>query len=176
MRWFSSEVHRHEPALRSYLHSSFPAVRDVDDVVQESYLHILRKSAVMPIRSARAFLFTVARNLALDHVRRNRRSPIDAFGDLAALPVADTGERADVAKTVSRDEKVRRLIEAIDGLPPRCREVVVLRKLKLLPQREVAERLGISEKGVEIQLLRGRTKCRSYLRKHGIRSHSLEKP
>lgn len=168
-RWFAEEMHPHESSLRSYLHGSFPAVRDVDDVVQESFLRVWRARAAQPIESARAFLFKVARHLAIDYLRHDRRSPIETVGDLAALNVSE--ERPAVPATVSRNEKIQLLISAIDDLPPKCREVVVLRKLKFVPQREVALRLGISEKGVEIQLTRGLARCREFLRKRGV--HSL---
>ncbi len=167
-RWFVEEMHPHESSLRSYLHGSFPAVRDVDDVVQESFLRVWRARAAQPIASARAFLFKVARHLALDVLRHERRSPIDPVGDLATLNVSE--ERRAVAATVSRNEKIQLLIAAIDDLPPKCRQVVILRKLKFVPQREVAAQLGISEKGVEIQLTRGLARCRDYLQKRGVSS------
>ena len=168
-RWFSEEVQPHEPSLRAYLRASFPSVAvDIDDVVQTSYLRIWRKRAEEPIQSAKAFLFTIARHLAVDLIRREQRSPIESVGDLATLDVID--EKASTADTVSHAERVRLLVEAIDALPPRCREVMILRKLKFLPQREVAERLGISEAGVEIQLTRGLARCRDHLRQRGIAS------
>jgi RNA polymerase sigma-70 factor (ECF subfamily) len=167
-RWFAEEVHPHESSLRSYLHGSFPAVRDVDDVVQESFLRVWRSRAAGPIGSARAFLFKVARHLAIDLVRRHRRSPIESVGDLAALHVSE--DVAPIPAQVSRNEKVQLLIAAIDSLPPKCRDVVVLRKLHLLSTREVAARLAVSEKGVEIQLTRGLARCREFLRRHGVES------
>ena len=141
-------------------------MRDVDDVVHESYLRILKQKAVAPIQSARALLFTVARHLALDHLRSARRSPVQAVADLSAVEVQDTRPR--VSSAVSKNEKIRLLTEAIDALPAKCREVVVLRKLKLLSQKEVAARLNISEKGVENQLARGLERCRAFLRKRGV--------
>jgi len=166
--WFVAEVESHERSLRAYVHYSFPAVRDVDDVVQVSFLKLWQKRAAEPIRSAKAFLFTVARNVALDVIRHNRRSPIEAVGDLAALNVLE--DKPTASALASRAERVQLLIDAIDSLPSRCREVVILRKLKFVPQREVAARLGISEKGVEIQLTRGLGRCRDYLARHGVDS------
>lgn len=168
-QWFSEEVQPHEPSLRAYLHASFPSVHsEIDDVVQTSYLRIWRKRAEEPIQSAKAFLFTIARHLAVDLVRRAKRSPIEAVGDLASLDVID--DKVSIADAVSHAERVRLLVAAIDALPPRCREVMVLRKLKFLPQREVAARLGISEAGVEIQLTRGIVRCRDYLGRRGVSS------
>jgi len=59
-------------------------------------------------------------------------------------------------------------------LPARCREVVYLRKLKRLPQKEVAARLGISVRTVESQCALGMKRCEAYLRKHGIESFGYD--
>jgi RNA polymerase sigma-70 factor (ECF subfamily) len=47
------------------------------------------------------------------------------------------------------------LVEALEALPPRCREVVVLRKVDGLSQREVAAEMGIAEDTVEKQIAKG---------------------
>jgi RNA polymerase sigma-70 factor (ECF subfamily) len=167
-RWFAEEVRTHEPLLRSYLRGSFPAVRDVDDVVQESYLRIFRTRAAEPVRSAKAFLFRVARNIALDFVRRKRNCPIDAVGDLAALPVLE--ERRSVIEAISVEERLDVLAEAIAALPPRCREVIMLCKIKGLTRREAAERLGLSEKTVDEHVFRGFQRLDAELRKRGVSS------
>ncbi len=167
-QWFAEQVQPHEPALRSYLRTAFPALRDLDDVVQESYVRVWRRHVSRPIQSTKAFLFTVARRLVFDGLRRERRSPIEAGAEAAALSAPDL--RPTSAERVSEAEKVELLIQAIDALPARCRDVVILRKLQLLPQREVAARLGISEKGVENQLARGLSRCRAFLEARGMRS------
>lgn len=166
-RWFSEEVQAHEGSLRAYVRTSFPAVRDVDDVVQESFLRIWRARAGQPVRFARAFLFRIARNIAVDLVRRNRIAPFEAVRDLEALPVSTSGP--DAATAADDQQKLAMLANALDALPARCREVVILRKLESVPQKEVARRLGIAEKTVEAQLARGIARCEDYLRKHGVR-------
>ena len=165
-RWFTEEVHPHDAQLKAYLRSSFPAVRDVEDVVQESYLRIWRSRAAQPIHSARAFLFKVARHVALNLVARQRASPVIGVGDLAALPVLE--DRPGVVETVGKNEKLRLLVQALATLPPRCREVTILRKLKGVPQKQVAAQLGIAEKTVEEQVARGVKRCENYLRRRGV--------
>jgi RNA polymerase sigma-70 factor (ECF subfamily) len=152
--------------LRTYLRRSFPSVRDVDDVVQESYLRVWTACATHPIRCARGFLFKVARHLALDLVRRNRISPVDTVRDLADLPVVE--ERADAVDALNTKEKIQLVAEAVASLPARCREIVILRKLQGYSQREVAARLGLSEKTVEVQVARGMKRCEHFLRARGV--------
>lgn len=165
-RWFDAEVRPHEPALRGYLRGAFPAVRDVDDLVQESYLRMWRARAAQPIQSAKAFLFTVARRLALDHVRREAISPISGVNDLSGLPVIIEGP--DAVEAISAQEKIRLLAEAVGSLPGRCREIVLLHKIHGLPQREVAARLGLAEKTVENQVALGVKRCEEFFRRRGI--------
>jgi RNA polymerase sigma-70 factor (ECF subfamily) len=166
-RWFAEEVHPHDAQLKAYLRGAFPAVRDVDDVVQESYLRIWQARAAQPIQFAQAFLFKIARHLALDHVRREKIAPFLSVGDSAASSVLEPGPNA--ADTATAQEKLRMLADAIEHLPARCRQVVILRKLQSVSQREVAARLGISEKTVEAQLARGLARCEHYLRRRGVR-------
>ena len=168
-RWFAEQVHPHDSQLKAYLRSSFPAVRDVEDVVQESYLRIWRSRAVQPIHSAKAFLFTIARHVALNLLDRQRNSPVIFVGDLAVLPALE--DKPCVVETVGKQEKLQLLVQALASLPPRCREITVLRKLKGVPQREVAEQLGIAEKTVEEQVARGVRRCEDYLRRRGVTTY-----
>ncbi len=165
-RWFAAEVQPHEGALRGYLRSSFPSVRDVDDVVQESFLRIWRARAAQPIQSAKAFLFQVARRLAVDTVRRDR---LDFVGDVREFAGSSVYEEAPcAAEAASTLERVRLLTDAVEALPARCRQVFVMRKLHGLSQRETAARLGLSERTVEVQVARGMKRCGEYLRQRGV--------
>ena len=93
-RWFAEQVQPHQAQLRSYLRGTFPTVRDVDDVVQESLLRIWQARARQTIRSAKDFLFQTGRNVATDMIRRERVSPIDFVADLGALSTLETGPSA----------------------------------------------------------------------------------
>jgi RNA polymerase sigma-70 factor (ECF subfamily) len=174
-KWFTDEVRPYDAQLKAYLRGAFPSVQDVDDVVQESYLRLWHVRAAGPIRSARAFLFTVARRLAIDGVRRGIASPIDAVEDISRLPVAD--EKADVAREAEHRERLAILGDAISRLPERCRAVFLLHKIQNLSRRETAERLGLAEKTVEVQTARAMERCGEYLRRRGVTglfSHARE--
>jgi len=162
-RWFADEVHPHDAHLKAYLRGAFPAVRDVDDVVQESYLRVWKARAAHPIASAKAFLFTVARRLALDLVRSQRRSPVIAVTDLSRLFVLD--DARDAGATATTAEEIELLVEAVDSLPARCREIFILRKLQGVPQKDIAARLGLSEQTVQVQASRGMRRCAEFFRR-----------
>lgn len=166
-RWFAEEVQPHESSLRSYLKGSFPAVRDVDDLVQESYLRLLKARAAHPIQCARAFLFGVARHLAVDVIRKEKRTTAhEVVADFGSLDVLE--DKADAAETASVRQEIALLAEALHSLPPRCREVMILRKLDRLSHREIAQRLGITVATVEAQIFRGMEKCTHHLRSRGV--------
>lgn len=156
-RWFAEEVQPHEAHLKAYLRGAFPRMRDVDDVVQESYLCLWRRRVGEPIRSAKAFLFVAARRIALDLVRRQARSPVIAVKDLSALFALDEG--ADASSSAAEAMQVALFTEAVAALPPRCREIFLLCQVEGLPQREVALRLGLSENTVAVQSARGLQRC-----------------
>lgn len=166
--WFMQEVHPHEPSLRAYLRHSYPSTRDLDDVVQESYLRIWKAAALRPVESAKAFLFKIARNIVIDLGRRGQINPTVAVTDLAALPVIEEGPG--VVEIACTREEILVLADAIDALPARCREILILRKLRNVPQKAIAVQLGLSEQTVQVQVCRGVKRVAEYLRRHGIAS------
>ena len=165
-RWFSEEVQPHESSLRSYLRRVFPLLPDVDDLVQESYARLIRAREAGKVSYAKAFLFTTARNAALDFFRRRQIVRIDGVADLAALPVIE--DRPDAAETVSRQQELALLAEAVKTLPERCRQVVTLRLLYAMSHKEIAAELGISDQTVKAQLAKGMRRCAEYLAARGL--------
>ena len=143
-------------------------MRDLDDVVQESYLRIWKARAAQPINSAKAFLFTIARHLALNTLRRERRSPIVPVKDLTRLFVADHTPDASAAAALTQE--IDLLVAAIAALPPRCREIFILRRLRGVPQKEIAACLGVSEQTVQVQAVRGLRRVEMHLRRRLARS------
>lgn len=164
-RWFEEQVHPYDAQLKSYLRSSFPSIRDVNDIAQETYLRIWTARLAKPVHFTKSFLFTIARHLAFDTLRRNRVSPISVM-EMPLSPVMDRGPG--VIDIVCSREETALLVEAIDTLPSRCREIIILRKLKGLPQAAIAEQLQISEHTVEVQVMRGMKRCDEYLRRRGV--------
>jgi RNA polymerase sigma-70 factor (ECF subfamily) len=140
-------------------------VRDVDDVVQESYLRIWRARLAQPIHSTKSFLFQVSRHLALDPVRRERVTPIDSITDPTGLSVMD--DRPGVVETACTHDELKLLAEAIHMLPGRCREVMILRQIEGIPQKEIAARLGISVLTVQVHVVNGLRRIEACFRSHG---------
>jgi len=166
--WFAREVHSHDRQLKAFVRGTYPAVRDIEDVVQESYLRLWKAAAQEPIDSAKAFLFHVARRVALNFIRKQRNAPFDPFGDRVAARIVE--EKPDAAEALLVQERIDLLADALMTLPPRCRDVTVLHKVKGLSHKEVAVQLGISERTVEAHVRTGVSRCHAYLSKLGLES------
>lgn len=144
--WFVREVLPLEADLMQYLHHNWRNQSDIADLRQDVYVRVLEGAKREIPERARQFVFTTARNLLVDRVRRERIVPFDAVADADALGLemdAPGPERT----TLARDE-LRRLQTALDRLPERPRQAVVMRRVEGLTGREIAARMGISEAAV----------------------------
>jgi RNA polymerase sigma-70 factor (ECF subfamily) len=81
-------------------------------------------------------------------------------------------EGAAIPESVARAEDLQLLIHAIQSLPDRCRQIMTLRKIYGLSQKEIARKLEISEHTVEAQGAIGLRKCIEYFRRHGYGTRS----
>jgi RNA polymerase sigma-70 factor (ECF subfamily) len=172
-RWFSEHVQPHEPALRAYLSRRFPSLPDHDDLVQETYARLLRVEDPVRLVHPKAFLFTTARNAAIDLFRR-RRHPHEAIEEVIELPVLEPA--AGVVETLERRQRREVLTEALQALPERCREVMLLRYLDGCSGREIAGRLGISLGTVKGHLLKGVRDCARFFEARGLVDSARETP
>lgn len=161
-RWFEAELQPHASRLRAWLRSQFPNVADVEDFVQEAMMQVLRAHAATPVRSPKAYLFVAARNLAISHQRRQAVRRTESLEQVAAWNLPD--DEADVRHEVARAQELEMLADAIQQLPTRCRQVLTLRKLYGLSQKETAAQLGIAEHTVEIHTATGLQKINRYFR------------
>ncbi|GAB5561552.1 MAG: RNA polymerase sigma factor [Synoicihabitans sp.] len=162
-RWLFEEVLPHETDLRGWLRNRFPVIKDVDDLVQESYRRLLQAKQTGSIANSKAFLFVVARNLALNQIRHLQyERPKDATNIDPLTIVADVNSPLE---SVEHQDDLEQLIEAIQCLPQRCRQIFTLRKIYGLSQKEVAAKLGVSVKTVEAQVSIGLRKCLEFFEK-----------
>lgn len=142
----------HFPAVRTYLVRRLGCAEAGRELAQDVFLKLLMQPQVGPLRNPRGFLLTVARNLSIDRLRaeaiRPILEPIEDHEDTLLDPVSDPAR-------ISEDRQhLRILVEGIEKLPPKSRDVFFLYRFEGLAQREIADRLGISAKTVEANLAR----------------------
>lgn len=144
---FDDIFRAHYPALVGSAEAMLRDRAAAEEVVQDVLLELWRRRETLSIdTSLRAYLFRATRNRALNRIRHER---VQRRGE-PILAVTDAPPPADAAVAEQEiDEAVRR---AIAGLPPRCREVFELSRIRGLRYAEIAEALGISVKTVEAQM------------------------
>lgn len=166
---FAAELQSHQGPLKSWLRSRFPWLGEVDDIAQEAVFRLWRRQNredAAPLRSPKAALFSIARNAVVDLARHRAVARTDSVAEMGELSVLDGG--ADVVETVAARQELEFLADALRELPTRCRQVITLAKIYGLSEREVAERLGISENTVRTHVVRGMERCTEYLRARGV--------
>jgi RNA polymerase sigma-70 factor (ECF subfamily) len=151
--WFVTEVLPLEPAFMRFLMRNWHDKTEAADLRQESYLRIYEAAKRERPHPVKPFLFSVGRNLMIDRLRQKNVVPIETVGDIEGLNISDDGPTPE--QRVAARQELRRLQSALDNLPARCRQVIVLRRIHGLSQREVAAKMGIKEETVESQIVKG---------------------
>ncbi|HEY5238561.1 MAG TPA: sigma-70 family RNA polymerase sigma factor [Rhizomicrobium sp.] len=151
--WFAREVLPLEAILMEYLHHNWRNTSDIKDLRQDVYIRVCEAARQKFPDRPKQFLFAIARNLLIDRVRRGNVVPIEAAADLDALEVA--ADAPGPERTIIARDELRQLQAALDRLPPRCREVVMLRRVEGLSRSEIAHRMGVTEGTVSQHLEHG---------------------
>ncbi|HTL68167.1 MAG TPA: RNA polymerase sigma factor [Lacunisphaera sp.] len=134
--------------LRRYLARMLGSRSEAEDVAHDAYLrvypHVQDQSALNP----KAVLYTTARRLAINRLKRRDIAPI-----AGATPDADLAASSapGVVQQVMARQELDQLEAAIARLPEGCRAVLLLRKIELLSHQEIGRRLGIAVSTVEKQ-------------------------
>ncbi|MCA9636577.1 MAG: sigma-70 family RNA polymerase sigma factor [Myxococcales bacterium] len=130
---------------------------DVEDLIQRTFeVATARRQEIREGTSFRGFLFGVARNLLLDHLRRRyRRGPHDPISECS---LADLGTSP--SEAVHRGEREALVQEAIRRVPLDQQIILELAHWEGLSGREIAEALGIPENTVRSRLARARAALR----------------
>ena len=134
--------------LRRYLARLLGNTTEAQDVAHDAYLRVFPDGKPSHAHQPEAMLYTTARRLAINRLKRRSISPLDAEG--AAFANA-TSASPGVAQQVMARQEWQLLETAIAQLPEGCRTVLLLRKVELLSHHEIAQRLGIAVSTVEKQ-------------------------
>jgi len=154
---------REEAALRRVIQRYVRDASTVDDVFQEVSIKVLRRlDTVREPAALRGWLFQLARNACLDHLRReDRRSAA------SQTALAEHSARGDLGRNPSEQflstERIDAVRRALARLPESQREVIRLRIEDGLDHLAISKHLGISRQAVEVRLCRGRAALKEQL-------------
>lgn len=164
--WYHSELKQHEAELRRFVAAKAVHESDVEDIVQESFIRLIRIKSTADIRAPRGLLFALAKNIMCDLLRKKYRNRTDFLPDLDAFnDYSDDNSHHD--KISSSDEQLL-LQEAIRSLPKKCKVIFVLHYIDRLSHKQISERLGVSSHTVHSQLKIGMRKCREFFESRGL--------
>ena len=164
--WFLNQIFRHRADLQRFLQQFTSGAEDIEDLIQETYVRVYSLPDYQAVDSPKAYLFTIARNLAVERARRVTSHATDSVADVEALNVFSLESAADVQLDARR--RFESFCTAVDSLPPMCRRAFVLRKVYKLSHSEIAEVLGVSPSTIEKHVVKGLRRCRDYLRERGM--------
>lgn len=147
--------------LLSFLTGLLRCPHDAADVAQDSFVRLLATKDSHAVRQPRAFLYRIAKNLAVDSVRRRQVRARHLTELTDAVDTPSPQPRPD--QKLEREQLSCALRDLIATMPPRRREVFVLYRYEQLTQADIAERIGISTTMVERHLSKAMAHCRERL-------------
>ncbi|TFH86232.1 RNA polymerase sigma factor [Billgrantia azerbaijanica] len=161
-RAFSPETlyRRYRQELLAHLQGIVRDAEIAEDLLQESFVRLLRLPDAEAVRQPRPFLYRVASNLALDHLRRCRRLPEHESEAALMELISPAPEPWD---ELVQERQRSALGETLGRLSPRAREALVLVRYREMTGREAAREMGISQTMVEKHLGRALRQCREML-------------
>ena len=160
--------------LKRFLARFFSDRQDIEDVAQEAYLRAYVAEQQKEIEQPKAYLFRIARNVALTQLTKKSKMITDYLEESGASMVIECGAAAD--SEVEALESLGLYCDAVAALPEKCRQVFLLRKVHGLAHKEIAERMSMSVSSVEKYLLRGILECKAFVQQQEGHVPNLEAP
>ena len=164
--FFEQLCRAHEAQLLAYLTQMLGRVDLAREVAQDTFEQLHRLYRPEQVLFPRAMLFKVATNFALMHLRRRRVESAVVSGPAGMEEVPDQAAGPD--RQVMAAQIAQRLAAVIEELSPPLRAVFVLAHVQGRPRKEIAARLGISERRVDKRMTRALRQCRVRLSSQGI--------
>jgi RNA polymerase sigma-70 factor (ECF subfamily) len=157
---------QHRGHLQTFFFRRVHSHPDAAELAQEVYVRMLRVPDMEAIRNPEAYLYTVASNLGKEHARQEHK-------DAAVLDIEDPlvqeqlAELPAFAGQLDTEQRIKRLREVLQQLPPKCRAAVILQYWHGLSYEEIAQRLGVSTHMVKKHLSQALVHCRRRMARLG---------
>ena len=166
---FEALVRKHERLVTTCVYSIIGNADDVADVSQETFLKVYKSlSSFKGDSEFSTWLYRIAKNTALDHVRRRKQSTvsIDSSGEEGeGMELPDNDMSSSPEKKVLDNEKKENLYKALLSISDEHREIIILRDLNGYSYEDIADKLEIEPGTVKSRLSRAREALRKKLLK-----------
>lgn len=139
---------------------------DIEDIVQETFLHSFAAARTQEVKNPRAFMAKIARNIALNHVDRAAQRLNVSMDDATESHPELEGLTPSLENQCQAEDQFLVFCRAVAEMPSSCRKVFILKKVYGLSQREIAEYLDISESTVEKHVAKGLVLASQYMASH----------
>ncbi len=144
--------HRTKGRLKGFLINTLPKDEDAESIMQEVYLKLwTSRKFVQPEKKLETYLYTIARNMVID-VMRKRLHKQKYLEELFTQLAEDHKNNLDTITIVEYSELEKKIVELIDQLPEKRREIFKLNRIEGLTYKEIADQLQISENTVDSQM------------------------
>jgi RNA polymerase sigma factor (sigma-70 family) len=140
-------IRRYHESLIQFLRQRLRVPEDALDVAQETYIRMMQYQDSRQIRSPSSMLFRIAINVANDLGRAERARGMRSQCNVDDLDLASDEPSAERQLTAREDLEL--LYQTIEALPPKCRQVFLLSRVRRMTYGEIAQHCGISRKMVE---------------------------
>jgi RNA polymerase sigma factor (sigma-70 family) len=158
---FADLFRTHFRSLRHYLSTLVRTPEIADELTQEVFARIYLSYRLTNIDSPRGLLFRTARNLALNHLLRQRTVTFEHLEDRPGFELQDEAPSAE--RWLSAREELELVATVIAELPPKCRQVFLLLRINGLSIQEVAREMKLSETMVRKYATRALDHCHARL-------------
>ena len=166
-QFLSELVAQYAGPLEKYLARKLDSPDDAAELAQEAFLRLHRLEQPENLDNARAFLFQVATNLAVDQLRRrqlhyrflNMEKALSHEGE----PVDSNAAGASPEQIVGARERLAAIYQAVEELPFKVRQAFLLHRRSGLSYQAIAQQLGVSVSSVEKYILQALKHCRERL-------------
>lgn len=142
----------HREEIQDYLDRRLRCKDTAADLTQDTFMRLSEQMGRTRIENFRAYLFSAARNLFIDHTRRQghrKSAPLDARELDDVRHTTPTLEQAAIAH-----QQLANLNQVIENMPAPCREVFLMVRVEGLTYAEIGQRLGISPKTAYSRMVR----------------------
>jgi RNA polymerase sigma factor (sigma-70 family) len=137
--------------------------KEIEDIVQETYVRICQIDNHDAITKTNAFIMKTARNLALDYIKKAETRLADGVENEDQYEANATPEKDPLFEEAASNEEFAYFCESVRRLPVQCRRVFVLKKVYGYSQKEIAKELSISESTVEKHIADGLKRCATFM-------------